>query len=633
MAGSQVAWGLDIGATSLKALKLRRDGDRVAVEAFDVIEHDKFLSEPDVDRDAIIRTTLQKFIDRNNPRRDTLIISVAGSKTFARFVKLPPVEPKKIPEIVKFEAIQQIPFPLEQVNWDYQTFANPESPDVEVGIFAMKKELVAQELSNFQAHRMTAHGVQLAPLALYNAAVFDEWTDGKGAVVVDIGAEHTDLVIVDGGRLWLRTINLGGNHFTEALAKAFKQPFSRAEQLKRSAATSKYQKQIFQAMRPIFADLVAEINRSLGHYQQTHRDSKLERIVATGNPFKLPNLQKYIQQELKMEVIRLENFKKATVEGKLAAGLQENILSLGVAYGLALQGLDHAAIDTNLLPIEIARQMLWARKRLWFAGAAAALVVAAGVAGFHAWNESSTFAASQTEILPTVGKPLAKVNDEERGKYIKMQGEFNGTSSTFDTSKAAVEATVKLAEHRSLWPAIIHDILAALPQAGPPAAALSAEGYPADLKFIVLREILPEYAPHGLNSPISGGEYKFDEDAPAAAGGPAKLGGPGMAAPMAPVAPGAEASDRGFLITLRGYTPITEPRGAYGLFDEYQKRLKARAPKSGPKAYEFSASTFKPERVPDVRAAAGGHGFGASAVGGLWGGQPGRVLGLFCAPT
>src|SRR3954447_2634675 len=185
MAGAQSAWGVDVGVSSLKALKLKRDGARVTVEAFEVIEHDKFLSEPDVDRDALIRSTLQKFMAKYNVKRDIVFIGVPGSTTFARFVKLPPVETKKIPEIVRFEAIQQIPFPLDQVNWDYHTFQHPDSPDVEVGIFAMKKELVAHVMSNFRAVNMNVQGVQMTPLAVYNAAFYDGMTVDKGTVIID----------------------------------------------------------------------------------------------------------------------------------------------------------------------------------------------------------------------------------------------------------------------------------------------------------------------------------------------------------------------------------------------------------------------------------------------------------------
>ena len=55
-------------------------------------------------------------------------ISVPGQSGLARFVKLPPVEEKKITDIVKFEAKQQIPFPLDEVVWDYQRSARASSP-------------------------------------------------------------------------------------------------------------------------------------------------------------------------------------------------------------------------------------------------------------------------------------------------------------------------------------------------------------------------------------------------------------------------------------------------------------------------------------------------------------------------
>ncbi len=61
MARSQVAWGLDIGTTSLKAVKLARTGDKVTIEAFDVIEHEHFLSEADVDEAAVVRGTLAEI--------------------------------------------------------------------------------------------------------------------------------------------------------------------------------------------------------------------------------------------------------------------------------------------------------------------------------------------------------------------------------------------------------------------------------------------------------------------------------------------------------------------------------------------------------------------------------------------
>ena len=49
-----------------------------------------------------------------------MAISVSGQSGLARFIKLPPVEAEKIPDIVRYEARQQIPFDLNDVIWDYQ---------------------------------------------------------------------------------------------------------------------------------------------------------------------------------------------------------------------------------------------------------------------------------------------------------------------------------------------------------------------------------------------------------------------------------------------------------------------------------------------------------------------------------
>ncbi len=587
MAGAQSAWGIDVGVSSLKALKLRRDGDRVTVEAFEVMEHDKFLTEPDVDRDTLIRSTLQKFMSKYALRRDVVYIGVPGSTTFARFVKLPPVETKKIPEIVRFEAIQQIPFPLEQVNWDYHTFQAPDSPDVEVGIFAMKKELVAQIMSNFRSVDMNVQGVQMSPLAVYNAAAFDGMTEDKGTIIIDMGAEHTDLVIMDQGRVWLRSINIGGNHFTDALAKSFKQQFMKAESLKKTAATSKYQKQIYQAMRPIFADLVAEIQRSLGAYNSTHRDSRLERIVCMGNPFKLPNLQKYLQQELKIDVVRLENYKQANVEK--AAAFSENILSMSAAYGLAIQALGLAAIKTNLLPLEIARAMMWKKKQPWFIGAAAVLALGSVAMGVEYWANNSSFENGHVADR--------QANLERFGKANDLQNKWNQIANTYTDAQKALNGQFQLVTPRKIWPTLWSDLMTSLPQAnrGP---------------TVVITDINAEYI-----SRLT--DRSLDDTA---AGGATPTPPPG-AAPAGPVDPNQKApgqigeSNHGFVITITGYAPPTQrPDGNVVLFRD---NIMSRAPLDNtnrPYYFEPGEQNFK-YSGRTIGAASGGMGFSGGGFG------------------
>src|SRR4029077_2129695 len=149
-------WGIDLGQCALKALRVEVQEGQVAATAFDYVEHPKILSQPDADPDQLTREALEKFLSRNTLKGDLVVISVPGQSGLARFVKLPPVEEKKIGDIVRFEAKQQIPFPLEEVVWDFQKIGQGAVSDgfameTEIGLFAMKKDMVSRFLQHFQA--------------------------------------------------------------------------------------------------------------------------------------------------------------------------------------------------------------------------------------------------------------------------------------------------------------------------------------------------------------------------------------------------------------------------------------------------------------------------------------------------
>jgi len=379
-AGGRFVWAIDIGSNSLKALRLQQAGDRVEAIGLDYVEHSKVLSAEGLseeERNQIIRASLATFAGRNELGKDEVAISVAGQTSFARFIKLPPVEPKKVPEIIKFEAVQQIPFDINEVEWDWQLMPKPDSPEIEVGIFAIKNELISKHLENFSAENIHVTVVQMAPMALYNYAQFDrsdlDDADKKAVVLLDMGSGDTNLVICTKSAVWQRCIPLGGNNFTKAIAEAFKLDFEKAEKLKRGAPVSKYARQIFHAMKPVFTDFGAEVQRSLGYYSSGHKGTTFTKMILLGGGFKLQGLSKYIQQTTQLAAVRPDSFEKLVpAAGVSSAKLHDSLCDLAIAYGLGLQGLGLARIQSNLLPRSIARRMLWARKSKYF-------VIAAGI--------------------------------------------------------------------------------------------------------------------------------------------------------------------------------------------------------------------------------------------------------------
>src|ERR1700747_699348 len=179
-------WGIDLGQCALKAIRLENHDGELTATAFDYIEHPKILSQPDADPDQLTREALEQFLSRNEIRGDTIVISVPGQAGLARFVKLPPVEEKKIADIVRFEAKQQIPFNLEEVVWDYQrigsgTVTDGFAMETEIGLFAMKRDMIGRYLQHFKDVGVDVQIVQMAPLALSNFVAYDLL--GKGARV------------------------------------------------------------------------------------------------------------------------------------------------------------------------------------------------------------------------------------------------------------------------------------------------------------------------------------------------------------------------------------------------------------------------------------------------------------------
>jgi type IV pilus assembly protein PilM len=392
MAKSGAVWGIDIGQCALKALRCRpheKDERRLVVEAFDYIEYPKILTQPEADREALVRDALAEFASRNDVTGDRVAIAVPGQSGLARFIKLPPVESKKIPDIVKYEARQQIPFALEDVVWDYQPLIGNMDEgyalETEVGIFAMKRDQVGRALRPLEEAGIEVDIIQLAPLAIYNFVCFDRLNleapydpvnPPPSTVIISLGTDTTDLVITNGYRVWQRNIPIGGNHFTKALTKELKLTFAKAEHLKRNAMKAENPKAVFQAMRPVFSDLVAEIQRSLGFFTSNNRNAKLGNIVALGNPMKLPGLQRYLSQNLDQEVKLVDQF-NGLVGGSATASPQykENQLTFGVAYGLCVQALGESQIRTNLIPEEIITTRLVQAKKPWAVAAVALLLV------------------------------------------------------------------------------------------------------------------------------------------------------------------------------------------------------------------------------------------------------------------
>jgi len=439
-----------MGYGAIKALKVENDGGNLKVLDFAVVNHPRVLSTPELDQNDAMRVALGTLVSKHDLTNARVAVSIPGHASFARFATLPPVEPKKVPDIVKFEAVQQIPFPLEEVEWDYQTFVSPDSPDIEVGIFAVTRQKIAEQLAMLHDVGLTPELATLSPVAAYNSLAVDLGftEDTPGTIILDIGTVATDMIIAEAGRVWVRSFPIGGHQFTEALVSAFKLSYSKAEKLKRESDQSKHARHVFQAMRPVFSDIVGEIQRSIGFYQSVHADADLKRLIGLGSTFRLPGLRKYLKQQLQLDVYRMEQFKKLNMEGPRAGEFQASSVNMATAYGCVNQAFGRAPLRANLMPVTVLKEAMWKRKVPYFAVGAGLAAAAAGAMFIRPLIDSTAFqGADRPPVIGNVVSDASSLANEAR--------EANVTIDAAGSMEAA--EIVGLVDDRVLYAAILDD--------------------------------------------------------------------------------------------------------------------------------------------------------------------------------
>jgi type IV pilus assembly protein PilM len=477
MATGNAVWGIDIGQCALKALRctLHEDGHTVVAEAFDYIEYPKILSQPEAEPDELIRDAIRTFLSRNNVKGDRVAVSVSGQSGLARFFKPPPVEAKKIDDIVIYEARQQIPFSLDEVVYQYQQMPGAAEEDgialdTEIGLFAMKREQVFKALEPFQEAGIDVDLVQLGPLCLYNYVAhdllakrfaeiedYDSEDPPESLILLSIGTDSTDLVVTNGFRVWQRSIPLGGNHFTKQLTQELKLTFAKAEHLKRNARQAEDPKTIFKAMRPVFNDLVTEVQRSLSYFQSIDRNAKLGKMVAVGKAVKLPGLMQYLGKNLGREIDKIETFHVLAGSSVTnSPAFRDNLPAFPTSYGLCVQALNRGKLYTNLLPQEISTARMIEGKKPWIVAVLATvmLAVACHVAlQWRAWRsvhlDAYKPAESQVTSVTRTSQQWKSLDDEKLSEVRALE--------------AIGEQVVGTTERRLIWLEFLKALNRALP--------------------------------------------------------------------------------------------------------------------------------------------------------------------------
>ncbi|MCA9121447.1 MAG: pilus assembly protein PilM [Planctomycetaceae bacterium] len=308
------AWGIDIGESCLKVVRLVDvpGGTGPAVDCCDLFPHSIPLNRPEAEasRHRLMAETMSKFLEKYTlEKSDQVCVSFPSQKVLGRPLRLPAAAPKKLHEMVQFEAKQRIPVPLDELSWTYHSFGDShEKSDTGSSVFpntlllAAKQREVNELVMVFKELQAPIHILQSDAVALYNFAVFEGLLDleskaagePRSIALLDIGAAATNVVVVAQDRPWFRSFRRGGEDFTSAAARHLQLTKEQAEEVKFNPSSVRRISDLHASFEPLFIQLADEIQRSLeSFHKETGR--RVSHIFGVGGGFRLHGLLGYLR--------------------------------------------------------------------------------------------------------------------------------------------------------------------------------------------------------------------------------------------------------------------------------------------------------------------------------------------------
>jgi len=412
--------------------------------------------------------------------------------------------------MIQYEAEQNVPFPISELVWDYSLIGAGETGEQYAMIVAAKNESVSAVTDCVTRAGFEPRVVDVAPMALYNCAMWN-YPDLEGcSLIVDIGARSTNLVYVERGRFFSRTVPIAGNAITQDIAKTFQIPFKEAEELKREVAfvalggnyapaEDEETDQVSKIVRTVVTRLHAEINRSTNFYKSQQGGSAPARVFLTGGSSVIPHLDTFFREKLQVDVEYFNPFQRVEVgPGVDTQKLSTDAFVLADVAGLAVRQAGACEILINLIPQAILRRQTFEKKVPALAAAAVGVAAILMILGVHARFEADQFKRQAAEEVQPRLDALRNA-----------QKSLSEANTALAKTRADADAYLALIAQRARWV----NILASLQEALPPPPDIVDETTGRSLKNSVwLTSIEPVTGPGGRVDKIRVTGNAWDDD-------------------------------------------------------------------------------------------------------------------------
>src|SRR5271163_1097934 len=384
-------------------------------------------------REAAILKALQELLSEKSFGSRQINVCAPGFHVFSKFVKLPPVDTSKVTQIIRYEAQQNVPFPLDEVVWDYQILGTSATQELEVLLVAVKSEIIEGLFRVAEGAGLHMKLVDASPAALCNAFRYN-YGDLEGCtMLLDIGAKTSNLLFFEKGKVYSRSINIGANSITQDFANEAKLRFPEAEATKiekgsvslggayaepedpQAAAISKIARQVMTRLH-------IQVNQTIQFFRGQQGGSAPQRLYLSGGASIMPFTAQFFAEKLNVSVEYFNPFRHIEIDPALdQAELEKYAHSFGEVVGLGLRDLAHCPVELNLMPKSSLQRQEFAHKKPYLIASVFSLALVI----FAIYKSEVRIGDEWRKKAGEVAGPLANVNaqDQRMGKALGVRND------------------------------------------------------------------------------------------------------------------------------------------------------------------------------------------------------------------
>jgi type IV pilus assembly protein PilM len=347
--------GIDISSTAIKLIEL----SRLPVESAAAFRVEHFAIEPlppgaliekkiaDVDR---VAATIRKAVSNTGTRAKRAAVAVAGSAVITKVIAMAgTLSDAEMENQIQLEADQYIPYPLEEVNLDFQVVGpskgNPSM--VDVLLVASRQENVEDRVAALEAAGLVPAVVDVEAYAVENACtlVLAEETQSEAEAVrtvaiADVGAATTTLhVLHEGMIVYTREQNFGGQQLLDEVQRRY--GLSRETAMRKILDGDVAEGYETDVLGPFKEALAQQVGRALQFFYSGTSFNRVDRILLAGRPASIPGIDVLMAERLKLPAMVANPFRRMSISPSVETQeLMREAPGMMVAAGLALRAFD-----------------------------------------------------------------------------------------------------------------------------------------------------------------------------------------------------------------------------------------------------------------------------------------------------